>query len=74
MIKTEFTQMKIVCPFCGYDHEDEVWSDTDTWASDVPYETECLKCNKNFIVHTTVLYCFSTYRPKAIETTKHPSA
>jgi hypothetical protein len=56
-------EMKIICPYCGYDHERELQDELDAWVSDEPYETECV-CGEEFIVHTHVSYYFSTFKTK----------
>jgi hypothetical protein len=52
------TEMKIICPYCGYDHEKELRECTDEYVSDNPYETEC-KCGKTIVVHTHIIYAFT---------------
>jgi hypothetical protein len=52
------TEMKIICPYCGYDHEQELAQELDAWVSEEPYQTECV-CEKNITVHTHVTYSFS---------------
>lgn len=56
------TEMKIVCPYCGYDHEKELREELDEWVSDESYETECV-CGENIIVHTHITYAFTANKP-----------
>lgn len=55
------TEMKIICPHCGYDHEEELNRGLEEWISDEPYETECV-CGKNIVVHTHITYSFTTLK------------
>ena len=62
--ETENTEMKIVCPYCRYDHEKELNDEPDAWISeDGPYETEC-RCGNSFWVSTNFVYLFSTYKKR----------
>lgn len=51
-------EMKIICPYCGYDHEDDVRDYLDQFISEEPYETQCI-CGKTILVHTFVTYSFT---------------
>lgn len=51
--------VKIICPYCGYDHETELREEPDAWIGDEPYETVC-KCGKRFVIHTIITYSFVT--------------
>lgn len=59
------TEFKIICPYCGYDHEKEIQENMDAWISEEPYETECV-CGKWFIVHTHVTYSFTTTKKTGV--------
>lgn len=65
------TEMKIICPHCGYDHADELL-DLEAWVSDSPYETECGKCFGNFVVHTHVTYSFTVSNARSAIVTTEP--
>jgi hypothetical protein len=55
------TEMRIICPYCGYDHKKELEDELDAWLSDEPYETECV-CGKEIVVHTHVSYAFTAHK------------
>jgi hypothetical protein len=50
----------IICPFCGYDHSEEVEESLDDYVSEDTYPMECAGCEKEFFVVTHFKYSFTT--------------
>ena len=52
-----------VCPHCEYEHHvSHIDAECLPWTEDTPYEFQCSKCEKEFMVVAVISHKWTTYR------------